>query len=80
MLQHVPMTPLLTRLGIPTPRAVVPHVDDLGASHAANAAFLHLAREGFVTCGSVMVPGPWFREIAEAGASDPASTSASTSP
>ena len=53
-------------------RAVVPHVDDLGVSHGANQAFLELAAKGLVTCGSVMVPGAWFREIAEAAASDPA--------
>jgi len=53
-------------------RAVVPHVDDLGASHGANRAFLDLFARGLVTCGSVMVPGPWFREIAEAAAADPA--------
>ena len=52
-------------------RAVVPHVDDLGASHGANRAFLELAAHGLVTCGSVMVPGPWFREIAEAASADP---------
>ncbi len=46
-------------------RTVIPHVDDLGTTHAANAAFLHLAREGHVTCGSVMVPAPWFRDIAD---------------
>lgn len=53
----------------PARRAVIPHVDDLGATHGANAAFLHLAARGLVTCGSVMVPGPWFPEIADA---DPA--------
>lgn len=53
-------------------RAVVPHVDDLGASHGANRAFLDLAARGLVTCGWVMVPGPWFREIAEAAGADPA--------
>ncbi len=53
-------------------RDVVPHVDDLGASHGANRAFLDLSRRGFVTCGSVMVPGAWFREIAEAAIADPA--------
>lgn len=56
----------------PCERAVVPHVDDLGACHGANQAFLDLAARGLVTCGSVMVPGPWFREIAEAASADPA--------
>ncbi len=54
------------------PRTVVPHVDDLGASHGANRAFLDLAGRGRVTCGAVMVPGPWFREIAEAAVRNPA--------
>ncbi len=53
-------------------RAVIPHVDDLGASHGANVAFLALAHGGWVTCGSVMVPGPWFRELADAACADPA--------
>ena len=66
------MTALLAALAIPQSRAVVPHVDDLGASHGANAAFLDLVRRGHVTCGSVMVPGAWFREIAEAARADPA--------
>ncbi len=48
--------------------AVIPHVDDLGATTGANQAFLRLARRGLVTCGSVIVPGPAFAEIAgEAG-------------
>ena len=51
-------------------RAVIPHVDDLGATHGANQAFLHLARRGLVTCGSVIVPGPAFDEIV--GEADPA--------
>ena len=52
-------------------RHIVPHVDDLGASHGANQAFLDLARRGLVTCGSVMVPGAWFREIVDAALADP---------
>lgn len=60
---------LAQRLGLS--RAVIPHVDDLGMCHGANRAFLDLARRGLVTCGSVMVPCPWFREVAEAGAADP---------
>ena len=51
-------------------RAVVLHVDDVGMCHGANTAFLELQRSGGVTCGSVMVPCPWFPEIATAAASD----------
>jgi hypothetical protein len=53
-------------------RAVILHIDDLGMCHGANAAFLALATQGYVSCGSVMVPCPWFREISEAAAADPA--------
>lgn len=63
------MSPLAEALGLA--RAVVLHVDDLGMCHGANRAFLDLAGRGLVACGSVMVPCPWFREIAEAGARDP---------
>jgi hypothetical protein len=51
-------------------RAVVLHVDDVGMCHGANVAFLELSRSRSVTCGSVMVPCPWFREIASAAADD----------
>ena len=53
-------------------RALVLHIDDVGMCHGANVAFLELARSGGVTCGSIMVPCPWFREIASAAAQDPA--------
>ena len=63
----------MTSQALPPPaRCVVPHADDLGACHGANAAFLRLAAAGLVTCGSVMVPGPWFRELADAAVADPA--------
>jgi predicted glycoside hydrolase/deacetylase ChbG (UPF0249 family) len=42
---------------------LIPHVDDLGVSHGANRAFLELAGQGFVTCGSVMPPCAWFPEM-----------------
>ena len=53
-------------------RALVLHVDDVGMCHGANVAFVELARAGAVTCGSIMVPCPWFREIAGAAADEPA--------
>jgi chitin disaccharide deacetylase len=52
-------------------RTLVLHIDDVGMCHGANVAFLELARSGGVTCGSIMVPCPWFREIAGAAAQDP---------
>lgn len=61
---------ILDTLGMAASRAVIPHVDDLGASHGANRAFAELASKGHVTCGSVMVPGPWFREVVDAACAD----------
>jgi predicted glycoside hydrolase/deacetylase ChbG (UPF0249 family) len=55
-----------------TERGLILHVDDLAMCHGANRAFAELAAAEYVTCGSVMVPCPWFREIAEAGAANPA--------
>jgi hypothetical protein len=54
----------------PQDRVLIVHQDDVGMCHGANRAFLELSRDGFVTCGSVMAPCPWFREIAEAAAAD----------
>ena len=51
-------------------RGVILHVDDLGMSHSANEAFLRLHGRQLITSGSIMVPCPWFREIAEAVAAD----------
>lgn len=47
------------------PRKLVIHHDDLGGSHSANSAFTELVDHGVVTCGSVMVPGPWFSEAVD---------------
>lgn len=48
-----------------TRKFVIAHVDDIGMCHGANTAFAAVTGKGFITSGSVMVPCPWFREIAE---------------
>lgn len=53
-------------------RTVILHADDVGMCHGANQAFLQLVRAGAIDCGSVMVPCPWFPEIAHAAAGEPA--------
>ena len=50
---------------------MVIHADDVGMCHGANRAFGELSRAGTITSGSVMVPCPWFPEIAELAAADP---------
>lgn len=63
---------LAERLGFAaTDRVAVVHCDDIGMCHAANeGAFEALAR-GPATCGSLMVPCPWFAEAAERARQSP---------
>lgn len=49
---------------------LVIHADDVGMCHGANRAFVELSHFGTITSGSVMVPCPWFTEIAEIAAHD----------
>ncbi len=46
-------------------RVAVVHVDDLGMCHDANVGGFEALTNGPATCGSVMVPCPWFPEAAE---------------
>lgn len=41
------------------------HEDDVGFCQGANDAFVELSRRGTVSSGSVMVPCPWFHDLAE---------------
>jgi chitin disaccharide deacetylase len=49
---------------------VVVHQDDVGMCHGANMAFVELSQLGTITCGSVMVPCPWFPEMAQLAAAE----------
>lgn len=56
---------LLERLGFaPTDRVAVVHVDDIGMCHSANVGAFEALENGPATCGSMMVPCPWFLEAA----------------
>ena len=57
-------------MDVTRPKLII-NIDDVGMCHGANEAFLTLFRAGRCDSGSVMVPCPWFLEIAEAGAQDP---------
>lgn len=52
-------------------RQVVVHHDDLGASWSANVAFIELCEQGVVSCGSVMVPCPWFPHMVQLARENP---------
>lgn len=45
-------------------RLLIIHADDLGMCHAANTAAIRAFKDGAISSASVMVPCPWFPEIA----------------
>ena len=45
-------------------RVAIVHADDIGMCHAANDGGLEVLANGPATCGSLMVPCPWFTEAA----------------
>lgn len=56
---------LAERLGYrPTDRLLIINGDDVGMCHAANQATIESQTRGLMTTGTIMVPCPWFNEIA----------------
>ncbi|MFX0015453.1 MAG: polysaccharide deacetylase family protein [Promethearchaeota archaeon] len=55
----------IKKLGFsPTDKVVIIHIDDMGFSHSSNVASFECLDFGVATCGSVIVPSPWFLETA----------------
>ena len=46
-------------------KLVIVHADDLGMTHSVNAASIQGLESGLVTSASIMVPCPWFPEMAD---------------
>ncbi|MGC1448566.1 MAG: polysaccharide deacetylase family protein [Candidatus Sulfotelmatobacter sp.] len=63
---------LAERLGYPPgTKLLVLHADDLGETHAVNAASIKALESGAINSASLMVPCPWFPEIADYAKSHP---------
>ncbi|MEM8488530.1 MAG: polysaccharide deacetylase family protein [Bacteroidota bacterium] len=63
---------LAERLGYKaTDKLLIVNGDDIGMSHAANAASIDAMENGLMTSGTIMVPCPWFPEIAAYAIANP---------
>lgn len=69
---HVCAQTLAERMGYPPgTKLIIVHADDLGETHAVNAAAMKAIEAGAVNSASLMVACPWFPEMADYAKSHP---------
>src|SRR5215470_7096892 len=72
LVAQTPKPTLNERLGFsPDAKLLIVHADDLGMSHSVNAASIQGLESGLVNSASMMVPTPWFAEIADYSTNHP---------
>ncbi|MFH1965618.1 MAG: polysaccharide deacetylase family protein [Acidobacteriota bacterium] len=63
---------LVEKLGYPAnSRLLIVNCDDVGMCHAANMAAIEGQEKGMISSGTIMVPCPWFPEIANYAKGNP---------
>jgi len=69
---QTPPKTLQEKLGYPQDaKLLIVHADDLGVTHSVNAASIRALESGGINSASLMVPCPWFPEIADYAKSHP---------
>lgn len=72
VIANAQMQHIAEKLGYPpNSKLLIIHADDLGVAHSQNMASFKALEEKYVTAASVMVPCPWFTEVADFAKSHP---------